>query len=120
MWLAVSQVHGIDAQANVGTVLAGLPAPRDLDQFDGMLVQHNLLATTGGYCAYGGSLSGKPYPNGSNIRFIGNHFSRMYRQNCGTYGPLAGFANGVRGNEFRDNVWHETNEPITSSGPINP
>src|SRR5262249_21954302 len=37
--LRVRQVDGIDAQANVGGVLARLAAPRNLDQFDGGLVQ---------------------------------------------------------------------------------
>src|SRR5205085_77182 len=33
------QVHGIDTQANVGRVLAGLVAAGDLDQLDGRLVE---------------------------------------------------------------------------------
>ena len=40
MWsLESGQVHGVDAQADVGRVLAGLAPPGDLDQLDGRLVQ---------------------------------------------------------------------------------
>lgn len=99
---------------------AAIPMYGDFAPVDGMLVQRNLLATTGGYCAYGGSLSSKPYPHGSNIKFIDNHFSTRFNPNCGKYGHLAGFAGGVRGNEWRGNVWHETGQLIGSSGPINP
>lgn len=54
---------------------AAIPMYGDFAPVDGMLVERNLIATTGSYCAYGGSLSSKPYPSGSNIKFIDNHFS---------------------------------------------
>ena len=91
---------------------AAIPMYGDFAPVDGMLVQHNLLATTGSYCAYGGSLSGKRYPDGSDIKFIDNHFSTRYFSTCGRYGYLSGFEGGVRGNEFRGNVWHESGAPI--------
>lgn len=91
---------------------AAIPMYGDFAPVDGMLVVHNLLATTGSYCAYGGSLDSKPYPNGSNIRFIDNHFSTAYFSTCGRYGPISGFERGVRGNEFIGNVWHETGLPV--------
>jgi hypothetical protein len=87
---------------------AAIPMYGDFAPVDGMLVEHNLIATTGGYCAYGGSLDGKPYPDASNVKFIDNHFSTRYFPTCGRYGHLAGFENGVRGNEFRGNMWHES------------
>jgi hypothetical protein len=49
--LRVGQVHGVHAQADVGRVLAGLPAAGDLDEFDRRLVQ-------------GGCVLSKPAPVG--------------------------------------------------------
>lgn len=89
-----------------------LPMYGDFAPVENYLIQHNLLATTGSYCAYGGSLKSKPYPHGSNIRFIDNHFSTEFYDTCGRYGPIAGFDNNVRGNEFTGNVWHETGQPL--------
>ena len=37
--LGIGQVHGVDAQANVGRIFAGLRAARNLDQLDGRFVQ---------------------------------------------------------------------------------
>lgn len=89
---------------------AALPMYGDFRTIDGYRIEHNLLATTGSYCAYGGSLSGKPYPNGRNIQFIDNHFSTEYFDTCGKYGAISGFADGVRGNTWEGNVWHETGQ----------
>jgi len=77
-----------------------------------MLVQGNLIATTGSYCAYGGSVECMPYPNGSNIRFLDNRFSAQFFDTCGRYGVISGFEQGVRGNVFTGNVWHETGATI--------
>ena len=95
-----------------GGCSAAIPMYGDFAPVTDYLIEHNLLATTGSYCAYGGSVGSKPYPNGSNIRFIDNHFSTRYGPNCGQYGPIAAFDNGVRGNVWSGNVWHETGEPI--------
>lgn len=92
---------------------AALPMYGDFAPVEDYLIQHNLLSTTGRYCAFGGSLASKPYPNGSNIRFIDNHFSTEFFDTCGKSGAVAGFANNVRGNEFTGNVWHETGLPLT-------
>ncbi len=91
---------------------AAIPMYGDFAAVDGMLVKHNLLATTGSYCAHGGSIASKSYPEGSDIRFIDNHFSTRFFDTCGHYGPIAGFANGVRGNQWSGNVWHESGEPL--------
>ena len=95
---------------------AAIPMYGDFAPVDGLLVQHNLLATTGGVCAYGGSLSSKPYPDGSNIRFIDNHFSTRYYDTCGSSAPVAYFDNGVRGNEWSGNVWHESGRAVNTPG----
>ncbi|MPV48512.1 hypothetical protein GCG21_00495 [Pseudactinotalea sp. HY160] len=79
---------------------------------DGVLVEHNVIASTGSYCAYGGSVESKSFPDGADVRFIDNRFSTRYFPTCGRYGPVAGFAAGSRGNEWRGNVWQETGEPI--------
>ncbi|WP_138180414.1 fascin domain-containing protein [Nakamurella multipartita] len=94
---------------------AAIPMYGDFMPVTGLLVQHNLLATTGSYCAYGGSVDSKPYPNGSNIRFIDNHFSTRYFPTCGRYGPITGFDNGVRGNVWTGNVWHETGRAASAN-----
>ncbi|ACV80766.1 hypothetical protein [Nakamurella multipartita] len=94
---------------------AAIPMYGDFMPVTGLLVQHNLLATTGSYCAYGGSVDSKPYPNGSNIRFIDNHFSTRYFPTCGRYGPIIGFDNGVRGNVWTGNVWHETGRAVSAN-----
>jgi len=93
---------------------AALPMYGDFNTVDGYRIEHNLLATTGSYCAYGGSLSGKPYSEGRNIQFINNHFSTEYFGTCGRYGPITGFDDGVRGNVWTGNVWHETGEPVSA------
>ena len=95
---------------------AAIPMYGDFQPVDGLLVQHNLMATTGGYCAYGGSLDSKPYPLGSNIRFIDNHFSTRFFPTCGKYGTVTSFDNGVRGNEWAGNVWHETGRALAAPG----
>jgi len=91
---------------------AAIPMYGDVAAVDGMLVQGNLIATTGSYCAYGGSVEGMPYPNGSNIRFLDNRFSAQFFDTCGRYGVISGFEQGVRGNVFTGNVWHETGATI--------
>lgn len=91
---------------------AAIPNYGDFAPVINLRIEHNLLATTGSYCAYGGSLAGKPYPEGTNIDFINNHFSREYHPTCGQFGPISGFANGVRDNEWRGNVWHDTGLPV--------
>lgn len=91
---------------------AAIPMYGGNSPVDGLLVQRNLLATTGRYCAYGGSLTTKDHQEGSNIRFIDNHFSTMFNNSCGKSGPISGFEDGVRGNSWSGNVWHETGKPL--------
>ena len=91
---------------------AAIPNYGDFSPVTNLRIEHNLLATTGSYCAYGGSLDSKPYPDGSNIDFVNNHFSREFFPTCGRYGPIAGYEEGVRGNDWTGNVWHESGEPL--------
>lgn len=87
----------------------------DAAPIDGVLVEHNLIASTGSYCAYGGSLDSKSFPRGSDVHFIDNEFSTRYFPTCGRYGPVAGFEAGDRGNVWRGNIWHESGEQIPES-----
>lgn len=91
---------------------AAIPNYGDFAQVTNLRIEHNLLATTGSYCAYGGSLASKPYPNGTNIDFIDNHFSTEFFPTCGRFGPISGYAEGVRGNDWTGNVWHESGAPL--------
>jgi hypothetical protein len=85
----------------------------DFAQVDNVLIQGNLMSTTGRYCIHGGSVSSKPYPDGTNVRILDNHFSTSLGARCGVSGPVTSFDDGVRGNQFSGNIWHETGQPAT-------
>lgn len=91
---------------------AAIPNYGDFSPVENFLIEHNLISTTGGYCVYGGSLDAKPYPDASDVRFINNHFSTEFYPTCGQFGVVTGFENGVRGNVWSGNVWHESGQPI--------
>ncbi|WP_394820929.1 hypothetical protein [Pendulispora albinea] len=74
-------------------------------------VEDNCMATTGRYCTYAGSLDSKPYPTGSNIQYVNNHFLRTLSPYCGVSGPVAGWKNG-NGNVWSGNVWDNTTDPV--------
>ncbi|PSL04737.1 hypothetical protein CLV30_105204 [Haloactinopolyspora alba] len=78
---------------------------------ENVLVQANLLNTTGSYCTYAGSLESKEYPLAEGVRYIDNRFGRKHFDTCGRYGPVAG-ASEVNGNVWEGNVWDDTGEPI--------
>lgn len=72
------------------------------------LIENNLFkATTGGYCAYGGSSGGKPYTNGArDIRFINNVFERGNDSGkCGWWGAITDFDGSKPGNAWSGNKW---------------
>jgi hypothetical protein len=75
----------------------------DFGRIDNVLVQGNLF-NGGGYCVYGGSVPGKPYPIATNTRFIANTFGREMSPGCGGYGPAIDFRPGG-GNVWTGNVW---------------
>jgi hypothetical protein len=78
-----------------------------------VLVQNNLFkASTGGFCAYGGSSSGKPYSNGAHdIRFIGNVFERGAGGKCGYWGAITDYNASRPGNVWSGNTWDD-NTPL--------
>jgi hypothetical protein len=90
----------------------GLVMYGDFGPVQNILIQGNLINTTGSYCTYGGSLPSKEYPKGTYIRYIGNHFGREYFPECGRYGVRSGWNGDYEGNEWRNNVWHDTGEVI--------
>ena len=71
-------------------------------------VENNLLAG-GGFSLSGGGLSA-PLTRG--IQIIGNHFSRMIYPKGGSQGPATAFDPDRADAVWRDNVWHETGEPV--------
>jgi hypothetical protein len=84
------------------------------------LVDRNLLeATTGGACAYGGSTTGKPFPNGTNNVWRDNIFQhRNAFQNsghCGFWFAIIDLQAGQRGNTWTNNRW-DTGELMPSDG----
>lgn len=61
-----------------------------------------------GYCAYGGSTTGKPYSNGvNNIKFQDNIFRRGPNGKCGIWGPITSFDSKAPGNVWSNNLWDD-------------
>lgn len=90
-----------------GGCTAALSPLGDFAAIEDWLIQDNLFATDGGYCAYGGSEASESFPDASNVQFINNHFSTAINPLCGSFGYLTAFE-AARGNVFTGNVWHET------------
>lgn len=88
---------------------AGLTGYGDFDVVQNNLIDSNLFkASTGGYCAYGGSSKGKPFSNGTNsIRFTNNTFERGKNGKCGYYGPITSFDSKAPGNVWQNNRWDD-------------
>lgn len=82
----------------------------DFTQIKDVLVENNLL-NGGGYCIYGGSVSGKPFPLASNVTIKNNHFGRKFYNGCGTFGPVTSWASG-NGNTWINNIWDDTGQPV--------
>ena len=83
---------------------------------DFAIVQNNtidrnlFIATTGGFCAYGGSSAGKPYSSQANhIIYTNNIFQRGTRPSdhatyvCGSYGSITDFDISATGNVWTNN-----------------
>lgn len=87
-----------------GGCSAALAMFGDFGPIDNALVQYNLFNTSGSYCTYAGSAAGKPYPNGTNVRYLNNYFGKKYNPQCGLYGPATAWAFNA-GNVWSDNVW---------------
>lgn len=61
-----------------------------------------------GYCAYGGSTTGKPYSAGvNNIKFTNNIFMRGPSGKCGIWGPIVAFDSNAPGNVWTNNIWDD-------------
>jgi hypothetical protein len=75
---------------------------------DNLIERNLLMATTGGYCSYGGSSASKPYPNAYNIVFKDNIFGRHPSpqkppNSCGYYGTISDFNTNASGNQWINN-----------------
>ena len=73
-------------------------------------IDNNLIdggpAGSVGYCAYGGSTTGKPYSTGvNNIAFTNNIFRRGPNGKCGIWGPITSFDSKAPGNVWTNNLW---------------
>jgi hypothetical protein len=73
------------------------------------LIENNLMAG-GGYALYGGA---GQKGTATNIRVIGNVFSREVYKNSGQYGPIAYWDDKGSGNVWQGNVWADTGKPVT-------
>jgi hypothetical protein len=85
----------------------------DFSPINNVLVQNNLFNTNGAYCTYGGSTSAKPYPRGTNIRYLDNLFGKKYNRGCGLYGPVAAWEY-YDGDVWSGNRWQD------GSGTVDP
>jgi hypothetical protein len=72
-------------------------------------IEGNLVAG-GGYTIYGGANPGGAQT--SNIRIVGNRFSRLYFPRGGSYGYATAFDPGGPGNEWSGNVWDDTGAAV--------
>lgn len=85
----------------------------DFAQVQNVLIEHNLLNTTGSYCTYAGSLDAKKHPVAEDVRYIDNHFGQKYFDTCGRYGPVSGRdSNGGPGFVWEGNVWADSGKLI--------
>jgi hypothetical protein len=71
-----------------------------------VLVQNNLFNTNGAYCTFAGSTTAKPFPRGTQIRYIDNLFGKKYNKGCGLYGPVATWEY-YEGNVWSGNRWED-------------
>ncbi len=73
------------------------------------LIEANLFkASTGGYCAYGGSSLGKPFSGQTQgIVFRNNTFEHGSGGKCGSFGPITSFDTSLPGNIWTGNVWDD-------------
>lgn len=100
-------------ECDVSGCSAALSLYGDFAPVSEVLVEHNLFNTTGSYCTYAGSVDGKPYPNGTNVRYLDNRFGKKFSDTCGQYGPVTSWSGG-NGNQWQGNSWQD------GSGSVNP
>jgi hypothetical protein len=92
-----------------GGCSAGLTGYGDFAPVANNLIENNLFkASTGGFCAYGGSDRGKPYSAQTRgIVYRDNVFERGPTGKCGQYGPIASFDSSRPGNVWSRNTWDD-------------
>jgi len=73
------------------------------------LIEDNLLAG-GDYALYGGT--SPENSSTSNIRIIGNVFSKRFFPKSGVFGPVTNFDSNGPGNRWSGNVWEGTNQAV--------
>jgi hypothetical protein len=98
-----------------GGCSADLTGYGDFGPVQNNTIDHNLLAaTTGGFCAYGGSSQGKPYSSQTNhIVYTNNVFKRGTNKSdkgtfiCGYYGAITDFDTAAPGNVWTNNKFDD-------------
>ena len=97
------------ASAPAGGCSATLTGYGDFAVVQKNTIDNNLfLPGTGGYCAYGGSTTGKPYSSGvNNIKFTNNIWQRGKTGVCGIWGPIVSFDKSASGNVWDNNIWDD-------------
>lgn len=95
-----------------GGCSAALSGYGDFATVENMTIDRNLiLGGSGGYCTYGGSTGGKPFPNAHDIKFTDNVYQRGTSASdhgtfiCGDFGPITAFDTAAPGNVWTNNVW---------------
>lgn len=99
--------------AGCSAAITGYP---DFDPVQGNIIEDNLiLAGSGGYCAYGGSTSGKPFSGQTkNITYKNNVWQRGTEPGengrgfvCGFWGPITSFDSNATGNVWTNNLYDD-------------
>lgn len=93
--------------AGCSAAITGYP---DFDPVSGNVIEGNLILAGPdlGYCAYGGSTTGKPYSGQTHdIVFRDNVWTRGASGKCGLFGPITAFDVNAPGNVWQNNLWED-------------
>ncbi len=99
--------------AGCSAAISGYP---DFDPVEKVTIDNNLvIAGSGGYCAYGGSTSGKPFSGKTNtIKYTNNIWERGREMGagnrgyvCGYWGPITSFDSDAPGNVWTNNLYDD-------------
>lgn len=103
----------VPPDAGCSAAITGYP---DFDPVQGNTIDNNLiLAGSGGYCAYGGSTTGKPFSGQTrNIKYTNNVWQRGIEMGaggrgyvCGYWGPITSFDSNAPGNVWSSNLYDD-------------